>query len=302
MSSQGQLQYKQLRNSEEYLQVFSERFVNLVEKYCSTVEDSDEESAIRINLIGMNPYDYRKDDIYSIRRWAAANEFEIVCSIGETGTEEANEELEGICNVEEISHAGDADISLVISSCGIDAAKALEQKLGVPFVISVPYGTFGERVATAIRQIVYEEDELYCGNTNKSAKSKHINEKDLFEKMKSGQKILIIGEYVTSISLARKLELEKGVTTRVITPVKTDSEIVRPGDLQVEGFEGVAASVANEMKTGVQGIVADPLYQDAINRILLDEGIQEDLLKLYSLPHRALSGETYDEIKIGGLW
>lgn len=290
MSNQDQIQYAQRKAGADYLQALSEVLAELVEKYCTTVEDSDEESAIRINLIGMNPYDFRRDDIYSIRRWAAANEFEIVCSIEEKG------------NVEEIGHAGDADISLVVSSCGLEAAKLLEQKLGVPFVISAPYGKFGERVATAMKQIVYEEEDLYCDNTNKSAKGKHNNEKDLFEKMKSGQQILIVGEYITSISLARKLELEKGVRTKVITPVSTDTEIIRPGDLCTEGYAGVISALTDELKLGANGVVADPLYQNEVENLLTCAGMQTEDVKFYSLPHRALSGERYDNIKIGGLW
>lgn len=254
----------------------------IVDRYCLSAEDSDPDSAIKINLIGMTPMDYHEsDDIYKLRKWAKNNGFEVVCSIGMNG------------NLEEIAHAGDADISLVLSSGGIRAARLLESRFGVPYVISAPFGAFGERIADAIKQIVYDSDESYRDDTNTGSKSRNNKEnKDLFAAMKPGQNILIIGEYVTSISLARKLELEKGVKTRVITPVETDKDIVRPGDLIISGEDALISELKKYTPGQLDGIVADPFYKV----------ISPEECKFYSLPHRAFSGRIFDHVKISNLW
>ncbi|MCC8142445.1 MAG: hypothetical protein LIO56_07970 [Lachnospiraceae bacterium] len=91
--------------------------------------------------------------------------------------------------------------------------------------------------------------------------------------------IIIIGEAVTSASLAAAIEMECGRKARVLCPLVSDAELLRPGDTKAREED----DLIREIKTA-DVVIADPLYR------ALCTGKE-----FYSLPHTAFSGRIYEK-------
>ena len=106
--------------------------------------------------------------------------------------------------LEELAQAGGAHVNLVVSAAGMGAAKVMRERFGIPFVAGVPVGGFREEIAGALHRAVQTGENQYpCANG-------------------TGADIVLIGEGITSVSLASALELATGRGTRVLCPVETE--------------------------------------------------------------------------------
>ena len=95
-----------------------------------------------------------------------------------------------------------------------------------------------------------------------------------------GGDTLIIGEAVTSVSLASALELSTGRSVRVICPTEVTAGILRPKDIPVTCEEEI-----DEAIKGAACIIADPLF-----RPICPEGT-----KFVRLPAENFSGRIWRE-------
>ena len=57
-------------------------------------------------------------------------------------------------SLENISHAAEAEVNLVVSSVGLETAKILKEKFGTPYVIGTPVGDFTENLVMALEHAV----------------------------------------------------------------------------------------------------------------------------------------------------
>ena len=147
-------------------------------------------------------------------------------------------------SLEDLAKAGNAEINLVVSSVGLRAAKALKEKFGTPYVIGTPYKEYAERISEALEKRIRlpaledrgKENLQGTGNSEKI--------------------ITLIGEPVTTTSLAALIEKEYHYKTKVLCPLEKTDGLIGSQDLKV--------CVEEEMEEALkdaQIVVADPLYR-----------------------------------------
>ena len=162
------------------------------------------------------------------------------------------------CSLEDIQRSGAAQVNLVVSWSGLAAAKKLQQLYGTPYVVGAPVGkTFTAEVLDALRQ---------------SAQDKTC--RDLCKPASPDGKLVLIGESVTTLSLAAALRREGTGDIRVICPVSCEEH---------QGM--VRALDEDELVSALDGaetIIADPLYQPICKE-----------KRFVRLPHEAFSGRLF---------
>ena len=149
-------------------------------------------------------------------------------------------------SLEDLVKAGNAEINLVVSSVGLRAAKALKEKFGTPYVIGTPYKEYAERISEALEKKIpmpaLEDRKEWEKNT-------------VIEDWKS-QIVTLIGEPVTTTSLAALIEKEYHYKTKVLCPLEETDGLIGSQDLKVSGEEEMENALKN-----AQIVVADPLYR-----------------------------------------
>ncbi len=162
------------------------------------------------------------------------------------------------CSLEDIGRSAAAEVNLVVSWCGLAAAKKLKAMYGTPYVIGAPVGQkFTAEVLDALHRAA--EDKT-CRNLCQPASPEGTT--------------VLIGESVTSLSLAAALRREGGGDVRVICPVCCESQ---PGLVRALDEDELVKALA-----GAETVVADPLYQP----ICKDK-------RFVRLPHEAFSGRLF---------
>lgn len=149
-------------------------------------------------------------------------------------------------SLEDLVKAGNAEINLVVSSVGLRAAKALKEKFGTPYVIGTPYKEYAERISEALEKKIPMpalEDR------------KEWEKNAAIEDWKS-QIVTLIGEPVTTTSLAALIEKEYHYKTKVLCPLEETDGLIGSQDLKVSGEEEMENALKN-----AQIVVADPLYR-----------------------------------------
>ena len=147
-------------------------------------------------------------------------------------------------SLEDLAQAGKAEMNLVISSVGLRAAKMLKEKYGTPYVIGTPYKEYAERISEALEKRIRlpaledrgKENLQGTGNSEKI--------------------ITLIGEPVTTTSLAALIEKEYHYKTKVLCPLEETDGLIGSQDLKVSGEEEMENALKN-----AQIVVADPLYR-----------------------------------------
>ena len=165
-------------------------------------------------------------------------------------------------SLEELAQAGGAHVNLVVSAAGMGAAKVMRELFGIPFVAGVPVGGFREEIAKALHRAVQTGENQYpCANG-------------------TGADIVLIGEGITSVSLASALELATGRGTRVLCPVETEGYPLREKDRAVSSEAEIEEQIRD-----ARTVIADPLY-----RPICPEGAT-----FVPLPAEAFSGRIWRE-------
>ena len=230
----------------------------LAERFCTdTVMLSDENP--RVNILGATPLDFSVNGtVDAIQSWLSENGFE-VNSCFAMGS-----------SLEEIQKASAAQVNLVVSFGGLEAARVLEHRFGTPYVIGVPYGKeFSKVLAKKLHEALTSKNYV-SGELNTTAAMSGSGRKQA----------VIIGESVTGVSLAMALELEHPeLSCKVLCPVDTEKGLLREGDLQVSEEAALEAAMKK-----ADLVIADPLYK------MLCPG-----KKFISLPHTAFSGRIYEK-------
>lgn len=163
--------------------------------------------------------------------------------------------------LEELAQAGSAHVNLVVSASGLGAAKALQELFGTPYVIGIPIGSdYTSQVQNALAAAVAAgENQLPLSSL-------------------SGGDILVIGEAVTSLSLASALEYTTGKGTVVLCPTECDPSLLRSKDLLLQSEDEIQQAMAQ-----AKLVIADPLFQP-----ICPPGVH-----FLRLPTEAFSGRLY---------
>ena len=162
------------------------------------------------------------------------------------------------CSLEDIRRSGAAQVNLVVSWSGLAAAKTLQALYGTPYVIGAPVGEqFTAQVLDALHQSVQDKT---C--------------RTLWEPASPDGKLVLIGESVTSLSLATALRREGAGDIRVICPVSCEEY---PGIVRALDEDELVVAL-----DGAETVVADPLYQPICKG-----------KRFVRLPHEAFSGRLF---------
>ena len=134
--------------------------------------------------------------------------------------------------LEDLSNAGNAEVNLVVSSVGLRAARALKEKYGTPYVIGTPYKEYAERISEALEKRI-------------RLPALEDREKENLQGTGNSEKIItLIGEPVTTTSLAALIEKEYHYKTKVLCPLEETDGLIGSQDLKVCGEEEMEEAMA----------------------------------------------------------
>ena len=247
---------------------------------CSRVKDTGnpERHRIRVNVLGMTPLDFaHRCDAENLRDMLEKAGFETVSvwAVGDT--------------LDHLRRAAQADVNLVVSSVGIDAARYMEETLGIPYTSGIPVGAFSK--------ILFEQMEK-CARTRVSCAAyleileRHRDVQEAVsihngsdspgrtEETRADLNRCIAGEPVTMGSIAADLILRDRKDCDLIPLTETVKGLI-PGDaVRPEGERQI-----RDVLGRYREVIADPMLRAACS-----QGC-----RFREQPHFALSGRMYLE-------
>ena len=177
-------------------------------------------------------------------------------------------------SLDELVHAAEAEVNLVVSATGLGVARLLRERFGTPYVVGMPVGlpddglaegTWAHELAEALREAVATGECRWPCRDGRGVTQP------------AGEACQLVGEPVAMGSLACAMGRELGVEGRVVCPLEAASELLAPHDTRVEGEEGV-----EEALVAARLVVADALYAPVV----------PSKARLVALPHQAFSGRN----------
>ena len=231
----------------------------IAERFVKKVESVRPHS---LNLLGVTPLDFGpQTNVDFMKQIFRSYGWEVISTwaMGDT--------------LEDLSHAGEAEINLVVSSAGLPAARILKEKFGTPYIIGVPTDGFTEELLQEMNKKISYYNEGKDADKNNFFPAVYLK-----NRLSGTPEITLIGEAVTMGSLAAALERQYKKTVRVICPLETHEGLLGEHDCVAKGEE--------EMETLLKDadiIVADPLYRP----------ICPPDATFVELPHIAFSGRIF---------
>ena len=220
-----------------------------------------------LNILGATPIDFSiNGQIESMEEYFNKNGIEVISNFALNA------------DIEKMSKAASASINIVISSVGIKLAEYFLKTYGTPYIIATLYG---EKIKKELVDIVKDgnkEDITYLTDISKNFKD---------------NKIFIIGESITSKSLAKAIYYKYGFTPRVISGVELgntyhgdivkdlsirDSAALEKQDYFIEDEDEIAKIIKD-----AKMVIADPLYKPIVNKKTI----------FVKNPHEGFSGRLY---------
>ena len=247
----------------------AERFVQPLKKTKNADADVTSITTIphTLNLLGVTPLDFGPQQNADCMKQNLAKHGWQVISTWAMGD-----------SLENISHAAEAEVNLVVSSVGLETAKVLKDKFGTPYVIGTPVGDFTEDLVMALEQVT-KNTEKKLSEEESTSDGQNAPEIPYLQNRLSGpQEITLIGEAVTMGSLAAAIEKKYHKAVRVICPLETNAGLLALNDRVAKGEEEV-----QELLKDARIIIADPLYRP----------ICPKSSSFYELPHIAFSGRIF---------
>ena len=251
-------------------------------------EISKEKRKRKLNLLGVTPLDFGPQPMVdAMKRRLEKYGWEILSTwaMGDT--------------LEDLSHAGEAEVNLVVSSVGIPAANVLREKFGTPFLVGTPVEGYEDEISDALEKAAgsfYEAFEYKKENPAEKNGTQISGRQEELWKVTPDQvrylrkkdsplsgfiptpDITLIGEPVTMGSLAAAIEQKCGKKVQLLCPLEITEGLLRRGDEAIRGEE----AMEEKLKTA-RIIVADPLYRP----------ICPESATFYEMPHIAFSGRIY---------
>ncbi len=248
----------QTNGMEYYTQGISMALKEIADRFCieSAPKPTDR---IRVNILGATPLDFSVNGtVEAIRKWLSGRGFEPGCCFAMG------------CTLEEIFLASSAHVNLVISYGGLEAARLLEKRFGIPYIVGVPYGSvFPKLLESSIYQAAFTPRSTV---PYAAAKITYGSEKK--------KQVAVIGESILSVSLASAIEMEyPDLNCKVLCPLDTESLLLREGDLRTPEEETIRSRLQE-----ADLVIADPLYRP----LCPDK-------EFLNLPHTAFSGRIFEK-------
>ena len=240
--------------------------------------ETDPAGRVKVNILGLTPLDFSVNgQDRSIEEWLESEGFEVV-SKWAMGS-----------GLDEIRRAGEADLNLVVSAAGLGAARVLHERSGMPYAVGVPVGNelpglMADNMKMKLREF-REAAEGGPGDGSFEAAEISITSGvflggECSEDGHSYEKgfAAVIGEGVTSLSLASAIELECGIPAKVLCATECPEDILRECDRLTPDEDDIIPELE-----GAAFVMADPLYRPIV----------PDGAKFIALPSEAFSGRIY---------
>ena len=242
----------------------------------------------KLNLLGVTPLDFGPQPMVdAMKRRLEKYGWEILSTwaMGDT--------------LEDLSHAGEAEVNLVVSSVGIPAANVLREKFGTPFLVGTPVEGYEDEISDALEKEAgsfYEAFEYKKENPAEKNGTQISGRQEELWKVTPDQviylrkkdsplsgfiptpDITLIGEPVTMGSLAAVIEQKYRKKVQLLCSLEITEGLLRQEDEVIRGEE----AMEEKLKTA-RIIVADPLYRP----------ICPESATFYEMPHIAFSGRIY---------
>ena len=242
----------------------------------------------KLNLFGVTPLDFGPQPMVdAMKRRLEKYGWEILSTwaMGDT--------------LEDLSHAGEAEVNLVVSSVGIPAANVLREKFGTPFLVGTPVEGYEGEISDALEKAAESPCEAFEDKKENSAEKSGAQisgEQEELWKVTPDQviylrkkdsplsgfipipDITLIGEPVTMGSLAAVIEQKYRKKVQLLCSLEITEGLLRQEDEVIRGEE----AMEEKLKTA-RIIVADPLYRP----------ICPESATFYEMPHIAFSGRIY---------
>ena len=255
----------------------AERFVK--EPAGRPAEAYDGTRPLRVNILGLTPLDFSVNGTdASIAKW-----------LEDEGCEVVSRWAMG-CDLEELGRAAEADVDLVVSAAGFGAARVLFERFGIPYAVGIPSGDeLPGLMADIIKMKVKEFARMEGGAASLSFEEAEISvwseqfsdpADDPDGRSYDSGFVAVIGEGVTSLSLASAIEMELHRPAKVLCATECPEDILRDCDLMTPDEDDIIPALA-----GADAVIADPMYAP-----IVPEGI-----KFIPLPHEGFSGRLYRE-------
>ena len=238
----------------------SEAMLAVIKRF---LKPSSEKFDKGINILGTTPIDFS----------ANSNAEDLCDKLQNKGYRVVGKLMMG-ASIGQIENLTMAQVNLVVTESGLDAAKFLYENYQIPYVVGMFTGTDDSELFELIEMTRKDGINRVLGQRVDSCGSS-FDKKD--------RKVLIVGEQVLGNSIRRAAcKLEPGIDIVVGTMTGLRKEIANEGDLDITGEENLL-----EILDGGEYsiLVGDPLFED-----LLDTANQ---IKLIEIPHVALSSKLY---------
>ena len=231
-----------------YVQGAAKAFEGIARRFVK--RDVEKTVHLSANILGLTPLDFSVNGSdASMVKFLENAGFEVISKWAMGST------------LEELTEAGRASVNLVVSATGLGVAKVLKELFGTPYVVGTPIGAaFQEELKHALLE------------TAKGGSS------DLELSNLPNSEIAVIGEGVTSLSLAQAIELEYGIGVKVLCATECESALLRNTDVLTSDEEDVM-----EALSGMKMVIADPLYRPICPKDA----------KFMTLPAESFSGRIY---------
>ena len=231
-----------------YVQGAAKAFEGIARRFVK--RDVEKTEHLSANILGLTPLDFSVNGSdASMVKFLENAGFEVVSKWAMGST------------LEELTEAGRASVNLVVSATGLGVAKVLKELFGTPYVVGTPIGAaFQEELKHALLKTVKE------------------GLSDLELSSLPNSEIALIGEGVTSLSLAQAIELEYGIGVKVLCATECERTLLRTKDVLTSDEEDVM-----EALSGMKMVIADPLYRPICPKDA----------KFMNLPAESFSGRIY---------
>lgn len=228
-----------------------------------------------INLLGVTPLDFSVNStLSSMRRFFAEKGYEVLTAMCMDMKDK---------DLEKVPYA---DLNLVVSSAGVGAAKVLYSRFGTAWLAGVPVGAGREELIERMNTCLEQGRKPSPDGCLNGSLDSCLDDcpdgcpEDADGKMrtKEARDRVIIGEPVISASVARAMELSRGIRPSVICPFSIPHRIPGINCDILESEEELRDRLA-----GMTEVTADPIYR----------AVCPDGADFISLPHEAFSGRIY---------
>ena len=263
-----------------YIHGASMAFAGIAERFVDDPGDSCcmRPNGIKVNVLGLTPLDFSvngTDD--SIVQWLEREGFEVV-SKWAMGS-----------SLNEIRRSAEADVNLVVSAAGCGAAKVLYERFGMPYAIGFPAGNelpglLADQIILNVKKFKEQGGAKSFGEAEISVDSGVFLDGSEGKGGSTYEKgfAAVIGEGITSLSLAGTIELECGIPAKVLCATECPEDILRECDRMTPDEDDIIPELE-----GAAFVIADPLYRPIV----------PESAEFIPLPSEAFSGRIYrDEI------